>query len=92
MNGNPTWTWISSSDAKTLSATVAFLIASPRNQTDRKYPICLPESNKSKKTLAIHAGSRGRLIGGLSRFLWPFLKSGASQTLEVVWPCMQVDQ
>ena len=72
MNGNPTWTWISSSDAKTLSATVAFLIASPRNQTDRKYLIYLPESNKSKKTLAIHADSRGRPIGGLPHFLWPF--------------------
>jgi len=29
-------------------------------------------SCKSKKTLAIHADSLGRLIGHLPRFLWPF--------------------
>ncbi len=35
------------------------LFASPRNRTDRKYPIYLPQSNKSKKTLVI----RTRTVG-----------------------------
>ena len=64
MNGNPTWTWISSSDAKTLSATVAFLSERATEESDRQKIIqsACRMSSKSKRTLAIRAGSRGRPI------------------------------
>ncbi len=40
-------------------------------------------SCKGKKTLAIHADSRGRPIGGLPRFLWPFFDYRSCQNFHV---------
>ena len=51
--------WIGSSGARMLSATFVFSIARPRQQTGRKFPICLPKSGKSKKTRAIQLDRHG---------------------------------
>ena len=45
--------WIGSSEARMLSATFVFSSARPRQQTGRKFSICLSKSEKSKKTRAI---------------------------------------
>ena len=45
--------WIGSSGARTLSATFVFSSARPRQQTGRRFSICLSKSGKSKKMQAI---------------------------------------
>ena len=75
MNGEPTW--ISSSALRTLSATVVFLNAWPRNQTDRQFSIYLPKSNKSKKTRAIQFNQTLLNASGTHRCRDAFVECGS---------------